>query len=257
MKNNEKILSDKLTLMVYSDKWTPEMEFMYLIGQKLNLSFLWLRPIVKKVELLSTKNKHRTDNARNKFKIETRFIKDHYSAPILFDMLRTSVEKNSWIFRLDNDEIVSEKSLKIILKTLPVLNMSVSYGMPRLWINKVGKSWFYSDVAATYQEKYDFIYRLFTMNNAGPITGVHSGGVKHKRTRKFDYECFILHLIYLRENLESRCKKVSNYEALSPGSGHSKIRHYLPELYPETIWQSLPKSEVRLIKLFESSNKLF
>ena len=254
MEKNDKKLRDKLIMMIYSDRWTPEMEFTYLMSMKFKCDFLWLRPIGKKSTPLSNKSKHRTNHSRNNFKIETKLVNDHYSSPVMFDMLSNSVEKNSWIFRLDNDEIISEKSLQIAINSLPYLDKSVAYGIPRLWINKFGKSWFYSGIAATHGCKYDINYRLFTLSNAGPITGVHSGGLKFNKTRKFKNDCFILHLIYLNENLEMRCKKVANYETFATGSGHSKMRHYLPELYPKSIWKPLSNSETKLIKLFKNFN---
>jgi len=257
VQKNVKSLKNDFTLMIYSDKWTSEMEFVYLISQKLKIRFLWLRPIMKNVDRIPIKLKKRVKENPNKFKIHTEFINDHYSSPVMFDMLTNSIDKQTWIFRLDNDEIVSEKSLKHILKALPLLDKNVAYSFPRLWIKKFGKVWFYSGIAATHQQKYDLIYRLFTMNRALPITGVHSGGIKHKKTKKLQINCFILHLIYLREGLESRIEKIVNYEKISPGSGHSKIRHYVPELFPKSIWQSLPNSEVKLINLFVTSKKHF
>ena len=257
MKKSNNLFAEEFTLTVYSDKWTSEMEFVYLISQKLKINFLWLRPILKYRDQLPIKYKLRSEDTKNKFKIHTEFIKDWYSTPVMFNMLSKNVDKNTWVFRLDHDEIISEDSLKILLKSLPLLNRSFAYGIPRLWINKFDKSWFYSSVAATHSKKYDFINRLFTMRSAAPSTHVHNGGVKQNKTREFEFDCFILHLIYLRENLESRIKKIVNYETLEPGSGHSKIRHYFPEIYPDTIWKLLPDSEIKLIRLFESSNKLF
>lgn len=245
---------ENLTVMVYSDCWTYEMEFVYQISQKLKLNYLWLRPLVTKINRVPIKYRKRASNNRNRFKIETKKIKDHYSTPVMFEMLKSSVDKNSWIFRLDNDEIISEKSLRIILNSLPMLNKSVSYSLPRLWVNKFGKNWKYSSVAITQNKKYDLIFRLFTIKNVRPATGIHSGGLKFKKTKELQLNIFILHLIYLRENLETRCKKVAGYEAISPGSGHSKIRHYIPEIFPSKIWQSLPKSECNLLNSFENLN---
>jgi hypothetical protein len=246
----------KLVVFFYSHTWTTEMHYMYEICKNLGVDFLWLfTGKSSKKEIYALLKKQKVEDFRN-IHLIAQNVKDHINTPVMYQMLKLYCEKNIWFLRLDNDEIISAINLKYMQEFIKDCNQSISYGIGRIWINKINNQYYFSKIARTVGQKYDIVYRLFKLKNVRPVTGMHSGGVGPRVKQNYNFGTLINHHTYLNENLESRINKIKTYEEISSGAGLSKLRHYLPEIFPSNIWEKLDSNQTMLEKDFESFTKL-
>jgi hypothetical protein len=246
----------KLVIFFYSQTWTAEMHYIYEICKNLGIDFLWLfTGKSNKKEIYALLKKQNVQDFRN-IHLITQNIKDHVNTPVMYQMLKLYCEKNVWFLRLDNDEIISAPNLLNMQEFIKDCNQSVTFGIGRIWINKINNQYYFSKIAKTIGQKYDIVYRLFKLKNVRPVTGMHSGGVGPRVKHNYNLSTLINHHTYLNENLESRINKIKRYEDISSGAGLSKLRHYLPEIYPSNIWEKLDLKQTRLEKDFELFKKL-
>jgi hypothetical protein len=129
------------------------------------------------------------------------------------------------------------------------------YKFKRLWIKKFGKNYCYSSISVSSNGDPDYQPRLFFPDKHKEDLEIHTVGFKYKKSRLLDSNISILHLIWELENVNKRLIKIKKYNEISPGAGSSKLRYYLPEIFPNQNWTTLLKDDQDILKIWTNTTK--
>jgi hypothetical protein len=224
------------SICIPSRRWTSAMEFVLNECSPLGIKVYW----IKHGKLGSAKPKN--------VEILNYLGKAGHAEEFFFNSIR-EIKTDGWILRLDDDEVLGEKTLLAIKNLIPSLSADTIYGVPRIWVRRIGKTWFKSRRTKPQDSDSDYQYRLFRPNYVKADLRIHTSGVLAKRKKKISQLEPIIHVIWEVSTLEERILKIREYESVETGAGIGKIRYYLPELYPtDSSWEKLNSSEIRTTK---------
>jgi len=247
--------NDDLTFVTVSKKWNSVMQLNLTNCEKLKIPFLWIKHIEvhsDNIELDFSKNSDYFSILE--CKSSATYLEKFFFKAIEF------LDYESWFLRIDSDELLSQKSLSAIKGSISELNSKYVYRIKRLWIKKLDDCFFYSNNAKSTQEKSDFQYRLFYSRNVLLDSKIHSPGIVIKKFKNLDQDLAIIHLIWIIENLNERIEKIKSYEEILSNAGISKLRYYLPEIFPEAIhdWTLLNPDDQLIVNewfMLDSKNR--
>jgi hypothetical protein len=159
-----------LFICIPSRRWTSAMEFVLNECRPLGIKVYWIKhgksesPKPQNVEILNYLGKA------------------GHAEEFFFNSIR-DIKVDAWILRLDDDEILGGKSLLAIKNLIPSLSADTVYGVPRIWVRRIGKSWFKSIRTKSPNSDSDYQYRLFRPNYVKADLGIHTSGVLAKRKK--------------------------------------------------------------------------
>lgn len=222
-----------LTVTTPSRNWTPAMEMLRKQCLSLGIPYVWVR--------------HAGGNNKVKPILNTE-LSNMYSIMVVDVQAETghpgfvwgaikylsSIKPVDWILRFDDDELISTVDLRSLHEQIASLNPRDAFGINRLWVRRTEEgNWEYSNVSVSRTSPHDYQYRLVNFNHTSPETIIHSSGFITRKKVKIGIHAVMYHLIWVNEDLVQRIEKIRKYESTEKGAGTSKIRYYLPELYPD------------------------
>jgi hypothetical protein len=223
-------------IAVPSPCWTSAMEFMLEACTLRNIDFYWIKH--------GTQFSSPQNNA-----IIIEFLDEAtYAEQFFFDCIE-KIEEESWILRLDSDEVLSPDYLTCLKIQVEGLDRKTIYGLPRIWVQKINSEWKKSNRAKSLQATSDFQYRLFHSSGVCADRRIHTSGISAKYKFLLKNPQPIIHLLWVTSSLDSRIAKIRQYESIKEGAGIGKIRYYLPEVYPLTSgWEKLENLELSVLE---------
>ena len=236
------------TVVTVSQELTNVMKNNIEMAQAVGVNYLWVKHITDSNSTSIGKLQNQEVDQSEIFLIEfkTKSAEDFYNSAILYQAAITFLNsgKGDWFFWIDSDELIEYRMIVGLKNTLKSLNKKTVYGVPRLWVKNFENRWFSSGIARSNKSEFDLQYRIFNPSGIKPDYGLHKN-FKVKKFKQLEYFGDILHLIYEIEQLEDRCNKIAYYESIEEGSGLSKLRYYLPEVFSKAKinWTEVSKEQ--------------
>ena len=234
-----------------SKRWNSVMQTNLLTCKKNKIKFIWIKHLTSN----SSSFKFTLKNNRDLTILEVSTDKTiNHAEAFLFESLKYLGLKK-WYLRIDSDELISLKYLKLIQNSIPYLDSGTVYKFKRLWIKKIGKNYCYSSISVSSNGDPDYQPRLFFPDRYEEDLGIHTVGIKYKKSRLLDSNISILHLIWELENVNKRLTKIKKYNEISPGGGSSNLRYYLPEIFSNHNWITLLNDDQNILEIWSNVTK--
>ena len=156
-----------------------------------------------------------------------------------------------WIFRLDDDELPSQATLKWISQN--ILNIrETAVSLPRRWIRRSeSASDVHSCIAAHGPSSIDEPLRLFQPSKVEPIQTIHTPGFRYDSLHHAPADACFYHFDWIVRSYEERLTKIERYEASNPGSGWKFEDYYFPEELPVDFYDQRPVTDPVILSFCE------